>query len=914
MSGDDRTSAMDVFNDALEREGEKREAFLAEIGRANPSLLADVRSLLDVHEQARHSRFLGPETRGGAAAADIRGTDGGGMIGPYRILGLLGEGGMGEVYLARQEHPVRREVALKVVKLGMDTRQVIARFEAERQALALMDHPSVAKVFDAGSTDAGRPYFVMEYVRGMPITAYCDRHRLTIAARLELFTAVCEAIQHAHQKGIIHRDIKPSNVLVAVHEGSALPKVIDFGIAKVTSGQVSEQTFFTEQGQLIGTPDHVSPEQADLTGLNVDTRTDIYALGVLLYELLCGVRPFEAADLRSGGFAGMQRMIREMDPPRASVRLGAVEPAESARAAEARRSTRSALLRELRGDLDWICVKAMEKDRTRRYATASEFAADIGRYVRREAVLARPPSITYQLGRFARRNRLAVGAASIVFIVVVIWLVTLSLSYAHQRQLVARIEEQRDRALLAERSAEQEAHRADQIASLLRRMFESIHPEVARGRDVTLLLGLLEDGASMIERELADQPDTRAEMKNLVGMTYLKLGRYVEAEGHLRGALETRRELHGGDHAGVAESLHNLALVLGKLGRYEEAEKRFENAIAMRTAVFGEASLEAAESLNDLGVMFSTMKEPARAEPLLRRALEIRHRELEGDSEAVIESLATLGTALLLRGGPGDLAEAESRLTAALAGARRTLQRHPSTVAIMNQLALVHMACGDYAEAESEFREALALRRALYGDDHPLVAVSCSNLALPLRARGAYEAAIELHEESLRIVRAALGLGHPDVGQALRSYAITLRAAGRPESAGSRCREALSIVDSDSVLAAEVRYVLARCLMDQGDHEDALSELEESQLALEAHAPDSWKIARGTCAMGACLLECGRAEEAERRLKEGVDRLRAVRGTQHVETAEAIGWLTGLYESSGRHAQAEACRALLPQR
>jgi serine/threonine protein kinase len=330
-------------------------------------------------------------------------------VGPYRILERIGEGGMGVVYAAEQESPLRRRVALKVIKVGMDTREVIARFEAERQALALMDHPGIAHVYDAGATAEGRPFFAMEYVAGVPITQYCDTHRLPMQARLDLFVQVCGAIQHAHQKGIIHRDIKPSNLLVTVQDGKPLAKVIDFGVAKAIHQRLTEKTVFTQYGVLIGTPAYMSPEQAEMSGLDVDTTTDIYALGVVLYELLIGALPFDPEQLRHAGYAEIQRIIREHEPLRPSARLSGLQ-ARAIDVALYRGTQLSALVRELRGDLDWITLKAMHKDRTRRYPSASELAADVVRHLQTEPVVARPPSLMYRAGKFARKYRAALIA------------------------------------------------------------------------------------------------------------------------------------------------------------------------------------------------------------------------------------------------------------------------------------------------------------------------------------------------------------------------------------------------------------------------------------------------------------------------------------------------------------------------
>jgi serine/threonine protein kinase len=350
-----------------------------------------------------------------------------GVIGPYHLLQVLGEGGMGLVYLAEQREPLVRRVALKLIKPGMDTREVLARFEAERQALAFMDHPNIARVLDAGLGPNQRPYFVMEYVAGIPITDYCDRHRLRNADRLQIFLRVCAALQHAHQKGIIHRDLKPSKILVTVQDGKPVPKVIDFGIAKATRQGSLERAAFTQFGMLIGTPEYISPEQAEASGLEVDTTTDIYSLGVVLYELLTGVLPFDSETLRRAGYAEMHRIIREQDPPKPSLRVTALGATANDMARQ-RQTTQPALGKQLRGDLDAIAMKAMEKDRTRRYASASEFAADITRYLNGEAVVASPPSVVYRTRKFVRRHRLGMAAATFVITALVVGL-TLSTAF-----------------------------------------------------------------------------------------------------------------------------------------------------------------------------------------------------------------------------------------------------------------------------------------------------------------------------------------------------------------------------------------------------------------------------------------------------------------------------------------------------
>lgn len=441
---------LEIFTVAVQLPAGERAVFLERACGGDSELRQRVEALLQTH--ARLGDFLEQPSaqpakpRPGAATGESIGD----RIGRYKLLQQIGEGGCGVVYVAEQDEPVRRQVAFKIIKAGMDTKSVIARFEAERQALALMDHPNIAKVFDAGATESGRPYFVMELVRGVRITEYCDQHSLTTEDRLKLFIQVCQAIQHAHQKGIMHRDIKPSNILVTTSlEGAALPVVIDFGIAKAAANiQLTDKTVFTAFEMLIGTPAYMSPEQAALTSADVDTRTDIYSLGVLLYELLTGTTPFDTRELLKAGLDEIRRVIREEEPVRPSTRLSTTVGADRASVSRHHGTEVPALIREMRGDLDWIVMKALEKDRARRYATANDFAMDVGRYLSGEAILARPPSATYKFRKFAAKNKLVFSSVALVLVFLVISLVATTRWLMIERQEREEMRQQLEIALL----------------------------------------------------------------------------------------------------------------------------------------------------------------------------------------------------------------------------------------------------------------------------------------------------------------------------------------------------------------------------------------------------------------------------------------------------------------------------------
>jgi len=577
-----------IFLTALEIEDAVRRAeYIDGACGAEAALRQRVHDLLLVH--AKVGGFLeqpavGPESEAhseGAIAAPTAAEALGTQIGPYKLLQKLGEGGMGTVFMAEQEAPVRRRVALKIIKAGMDSAHVSARFEQERQALAVMDHPNIAKVLDAGTTLNGLPYFVMELVKGIPITKYCDQEHLTTQERLELFVPVCLAVQHAHQKGIIHRDLKPSNVIIALYDGKPVPKVIDFGVAKAISQKLTEKTMFTEVGQMIGTLEYMAPEQAELNNVDIDTRVDIYSLGVILYELLTGTPPFTSKQLRSAAFGEMLRIIREVEPPKPSTKLSSSE--ELPAIAFQRKLEPKHLTRLVRGDLDWIVMKALAKDRSRRYATPAGFAEDIERYLADEPVLAGPPSAGYRVRKFVRRNRGRVLAASLVVLAMVGGVIGSTIGFLRA-----------DKAANAERQAKVTAqNRLAQIEKgyeILNSIFANLDPR-AQGkssRPLRLLLGeQLDRAAVQLESEAMGDPLAVAKLQETLGLSQLNLAYEAKALVLLTKARQTMEFLLGPDDPQVLTCMNNQALAYQHTGHLNQAIELFERTLAKSRGELG---------------------------------------------------------------------------------------------------------------------------------------------------------------------------------------------------------------------------------------------------------------------------------------------------------------------------------------
>ncbi len=733
-------------------------------------------------------------------------------IGAYRILDVLGEGGMGMVYLAEQAAPVRRRVALKIIKLGMDTKQVVARFESERQALAVMDHPNIAKVFDGGATATGRPYFVMELVQGTPITAYADTHRLDVDARLRLFMDVCAAVQHAHQKSVIHRDLKPSNVLVTVREAKPVVKVIDFGIAKAMGQGLTDHTLVTRLGQMVGTPEYMSPEQAEMSGLDVDTRTDIYSLGVMLYELLVGVLPF---DLQSKPAGTVPYALRERETPAPGTRLALLPPPTSDAIARHRSMATAQLERRIRGDLDWIVLKAMDKDRTRRYDTANEMALDIGRHLAAEPILARPPSARYRLGKFVRRNRNVVLAAGVAAFAVLAGGAATTFGMVRARRAQAE----------AVREAETARHVSDFLVSL----FQVNDPSESRGNTITAR-EILDRGAEKISAELGDQPVVQARLERTIGDVYRELGLYADAQPLLERAVTLDRQ--NGDDADLAIGLERLgtlyrqqgnydraepllrrAVELGRrglprdsqqlataldqlgglylvVGRYADAEPPLREALSLRTELFGDSSAAVAVSLDHLYGLYWSQRRFADARPYIERAVAIREKVLPPNSPDIAAGMNNLGILYFME---GKYEAAQRAYERARDIYDAVSPDDPSRLMVLNNLAEVYEKNGRLDEAEQVFRDVLRMKEQRFAPDNPSIGTTLVGLANVLRDQRRFAAAEPLYQRALRVIESARGSSDPSLADGLDDYARMLRAAGRDADAADAERRASAI-------------------------------------------------------------------------------------------------------------------------
>jgi len=671
-------------------------------------------------------------------------------IGPFRIVRLLGEGGMGAVYLAEQDQPVRRQVALKLMHASLRSPLALARFTAERQAMARLSHPNVAQLHEAGTTNDGFPYFAMEYLPGKPFIEYCNTQRLDLRARVALFVSICHGVLHAHQKGLVHRDLKPSNVLVAEIDGHAVPKVIDFGIAKAIDQPLTEDADLTG-ARAIGTPSYMSPE-ALLGNADIDTRTDVYALGVVLYALLCGVRPHE---MSGAALATFMATGQRPDTVRPSARVPALEPALAQQVGEQRRLAPRQLAQALRGELDWIVMKSIADDRERRYGSVAELASDLNRYLNHEPVEARPPSFGYRAGKLVRRHRFGFAAAATVLVALVLGIVGTTVGMMR---------------------AAREAEAARQVSGFLTRMFQVPDPGVARGSSVTAR-EVLDLGARRIRTELSNQPLISARLMHTMGLVYQNLGLYEDAAPLEQEALEVRRKALGPDHPDVGVSLNALGTLRNKEGRYAEAERLQREAVAVLAKTLGPDSPELAEAQMQLGLTCFLLDRHEEAESLLRRALAVRESALGPDHPDVAENLAHLG---YLLGNDGRYAEAETYLSRALAIRTATLGEDHFMVAVSKDLlADAYAGEGRYPEAEALYLGSLALKEKVYTATHPEIAESLFALGRLYAAQGKGEEAEARLRAGIAIVEKTLGADHISLSRGLQELGLLFGNQGR---------------------------------------------------------------------------------------------------------------------------------------
>ncbi len=788
------------------------------------------------------------------------------MIGPYEIHGVLGEGGMGIVYRAVQTEPFRREVALKLVKRGMDTEQVVARFATERQALALMDHTNIATVFDAGANDLGRPYFVMELVRGVSITEYCDQRNLDVKRRLEIFLPVCRAVQHAHQKGIIHRDLKPSNIIVTVRDGEPLPKIIDFGIAKAVDDRSRGGTLLTREGQLVGTPEYMSPEQTLGDPKGIDPRTDIYSLGVILYELLARGLPY---DTKGASVVDVARVIRE-EPARRLRRGGSGT-------------------RRLDADVETIVLKALEKEPDRRYSSAAALAGDIERYLASQPILARPPSAVYQLRKLVVRHRVLFAFLSAIMVLLLAFGVTMSFMFEKQRREYVR--------------AEREAQKAAEISTFLREMLSSVAPD-EMGREVTVR-EVLDESATKIGSALADEPEVQAAVQHTIGKTYQALGLTEKAEPHLRAALATEQGIHGFLHPDAVAVIEDLGELLVETEKMAEAESLMRLSLASRRALHGDEDHRLARSLTKLADIAKFNASPAEAESLYREALAIRQRALGDTAQDVGSSMNDFAVFLW---GRGRYEEAEPLYRRALEIRKAAYgDDHPDISTMTDNLALLLVCRGKYSEAEPLHRAALEGRRRFLGEEHPFVAISLCNLSLCLECLSRYAEAEELMRESLRMIRAYHGEDHQRTNIARLNLGRILLMRGRYSEAEELLNRAITsrkrIFGKESPSLSHPRLWLASLWMETGRAAQAEPMLREVLKALKAHFPADYSVIGTTeNTLARCLAVLGQAEEAERLLS--LSRAKIEKAPLYAKRL-ALQRTAELYASWGRPDEAE---------
>ncbi|MBZ0113725.1 MAG: serine/threonine-protein kinase [Thermoanaerobaculia bacterium] len=789
-----------LFHRALPLPPVERKALLEKFSQEDASLCQEVERLLTFHDDDGGGVLFAGKSLASLldSAADAESLVGQ-HVGPYELTEVLGEGGMGVVYRAEQQEAVRRTVAVKVIRFGLQSREVIARFELERQALAMMDHPGIAKLYDAGMTEDGRPYFAMEEVPGPALTLYADRNSLSVTERIELFHRVCRAVEHAHQRGVLHRDLKPSNILVVEEDGRTQPKIIDFGIAKAISPSGSDPQLSTALGRILGTPEYMSPEQAAMSPI-IDSRSDVYSLGVILYELLVGTVPFSFS---GKPYPEMIRVLTEEEIPRASERGSAVIEAVAA----SRATDPEGLRRALSDELDWILLKALDRDRDRRYGSASDLTADIGRFLNHEPIEAGPPGTVYRARKFVRRHRMGVAVAAAL-------LLALLLGLASTLWMAWVATQERQRAVVAQEAAEhardrseREAEVAKAVQGFLADMLGAADPAAGRelaevAREVRVV-DVLDDAAEKLDDSFAEQPEIRAALHDTLGRTYRGLGLLENAEVQFDHALVLRRQLFGDRDPRTLASEFQVAALFNDLGRFEAVEPRLRQLLVAQREVSGEGSADTLavvsllndvlleqgkvaeavlvyrealertleslgpdhevtlQSMNNLALVLNRAGEADEAVELYRKSLDEHMRVLGEEHPSTLQAVNNLGAGLL---GRGDVDEAEIYLRRAVELHERVLgPHHASTLTSLNNLGALLFKREDWSGAEKIFRQALAGYAVTLGEDHPLALVSTANVARAVALQGRLTEAEEIYRGLIEATRRSLPPRHPNV-------------------------------------------------------------------------------------------------------------------------------------------------------